>query len=114
MKRGDIYLANLDPVKGSEQAGHRPVVVYQDNRLIAATLTVIVIPFTTNLKLQKLPSAILVPAGEGGLRQDSVALCHQVRALDKAGLLTYWGSLPPSRMAHIDRVILRTMGIPLL
>lgn len=112
MKRGDVYLANLDPVKGSEQAGRRPVLIYQDNRLIAATLTVIVIPFTSNLKLQNLPSGVLVPAEEGGLRQDSIALCHQVRALDKSGLLTYWGSLSPSRMIQIDRIIVRTMGIP--
>lgn len=85
MKRGDVYLADLDPTKGSEQAGKRPVIVFQDNRLIPATLTVLVIPFTTNLKMRKLPTCVLIPTGEGGLRQDSVALCHQMRALDKAG-----------------------------
>lgn len=78
MKRGEVYLANLDPVKGSEQAGRRPVIVYQDNRLIPVTLTVLVIPLTTNLRLQKLPSAVLIQADVGGLRQDSVALCHQL------------------------------------
>jgi mRNA interferase MazF len=110
VKRGDIYLANLNPVKGSEQAGMRPILVYQNSRLIQFTQTVIVIPFTTNLKLQRLPSGVLVPAGEGGLREDSVALCHQIRALDKMGMIKYWGSLPESRIAVIDHVVLNTIG----
>jgi mRNA interferase MazF len=106
-----VYLADLNPVKGSEQAGRRPVLIYQDDRLIQATRTVIVIPFTTNLKLEKLPSGVLVPAGEGGLRQDSVALCHQIRALDKKGMMKHWESLPENRMTIIDQVVLRTIGV---
>jgi hypothetical protein len=35
MKRGDVYLADLDPVKGSEQAGRRPVLIFQDDPLIS-------------------------------------------------------------------------------
>lgn len=113
MNRGDVYLVDLNPVKGSEQAGKRPVLIYQNNRLlrIATSRTVVVIPFTKTLKLQKLPTCLLVPAGEGGLRQDSVALCHQIRALDKSGILNYWGTLPVSRMAEIDQVVLYTIGL---
>lgn len=111
MKRGDVFLADLDPTKGSEQAGRRPVIIFQDNRLIPATLTILVIPLTTNLKMQKLPTCVFVPVGEGGLRQDSVALCHQMRALDKDGLVERWGALPPARMAEIERVVLRTLGV---
>ncbi len=111
MKRGDIYLADLDPAKGSEQAGRRPVLIFEDDRLIRVTLTVVVIPFTTNLKMQNLPTCVFVPAGEGGLRQDSVAICHQIRALHKAGLVQHWGSLPAARLAEIERAVLRTLGL---
>ncbi len=111
MKRGDVYFANLNPVKGSEQAGARPVILYHNDRLILAGNTVIVIPLTTNLKSRALPSAVFVPAGEGGLKQDSVALCHQIRALDKSGIMDYWGSLPKNRLDEIDHVVLRTLGI---
>jgi mRNA interferase MazF len=111
MKRGDVYLADLDPTKGSEQAGRRPVVIIEDDRLIAATLTVVVIPITTNLKMQYLPTGVLIPAGEGGLRRDSVAICHQIRALDKQGLLDHWGNLPASRLAEVERAVLRTLGV---
>lgn len=111
MRRGEVYLADLDPTKGSEQAGRRPVLVLEDNRLIPATLTVIVIPFTSNLAMRKLPTCVFVPAGEGGLRQDSVAICHQIRALDKQGLIALWGTWPFSRLAEIECTLLRALGI---
>jgi len=112
MKRGDVYLANLDPAKGSEQAGTRPVLVFQHdtlNKVLAHT--VVVIPFTTTLRMAHLPSCVLVPAGEGGLQQDSVAICHQIRALDKSGLLRYWGTLPRERVAEVERVVAFTLGM---
>jgi mRNA interferase MazF len=111
MKRGDVYLANLEPTKGAEQAGCRPVLVFQHNLLNRVTRTVVVIPFTTNLHMARLPSCALVPAGEGGLRQDSVAICHQIRALDKSGLLTYWGTLPFARLVEVERVVTFTLGM---
>ena len=111
MRRGDVYLADLNPVKGSEQAGRRPVLIFQDDLLIAATLTVLVIPFTTNLAMRKLPTCVFVPAAETGLREDSVAICHQMRALDKHGLIERWGSLSSQRVADIERTVLRTLGV---
>jgi mRNA interferase MazF len=113
MKRGDVYLADLDPTKGSEQAGRRPVLILEDDRLIPATLTVVVVPFTTNLKMQNLPTCVLVPAGEGGLRVDSVAIGHQIRAMDKRGLVVHWGTLSPARLAEIEHAVLRTLGVSL-
>jgi mRNA interferase MazF len=111
MKRGDVYLANLGPIKGSEQAGTRPVLIFQNNLLNKTARTVVVIPFTTNLRMARLPSCVQVPAGEGGLHQDSVAICHQIRALDKTGLLTCWGTLPPMRLVEIEQVVTFTLGI---
>ena len=110
MKRGDIYLADLDPSKGSEQAGRRPVLVIEDDRLIPATLTVVVLPFTSNLALQELPTCVFAPAGEGGLRRDSVVVCHQIRALDKRAFLDRWGSLPDERMLDVELAVLRALG----
>ena len=111
MRRGDVYLADLDPGKGSEQAGRRPVLVFQDDRLIPATQTVVIIPLTSNLRMQKLPTCVLIPQGEGGLRQDLIAICHQIRALDKQGLIENWGTIPQERLLVVDRVVLRTLGL---
>jgi mRNA interferase MazF len=63
MKRGDVYLADLDPVKGTEQAGRRPVLIFEDDRLIPVTLPVVVIPFTKNVRMQKLPRYICAQGG---------------------------------------------------
>ena len=111
MKRGEIYLADLNPVKGSEQAGRRPVLIFEDDRLIKATLTVVVIPFTSNLRMAKLPTCVFIPEGEGGLKQNSIAICHQIRALDKQGLLDFWGILPKDRVQEIEKILKLTLGI---
>lgn len=57
MTRGDVWLAALDPVRGSEQAGTRPVLVFQVNRLNDFLRTVVVIPFTSNLRWSRFRSA---------------------------------------------------------
>ncbi|MEY3869178.1 MAG: hypothetical protein RLZZ338_3069 [Cyanobacteriota bacterium] len=49
---GDIYLADLNPSRGSEQAGIRPVIIVQRDTLDRFTTTVVVIPVTSNLRLK--------------------------------------------------------------
>lgn len=102
MQKGDIYLANLNPVVGSEQAGMRPVVIVQNSLLNRFSRTVVVIPFTTNLKRAELPSSVLVTADAGGLKEDSVALCSQIRVLDKSRLTTRLGKLSDQMMKEIE------------
>jgi mRNA interferase MazF len=50
VKRGEIWLANLNPVQGSEQAGTLPVLIFQNDQISRYTSTVLVIPLTTNLR----------------------------------------------------------------
>lgn len=102
MQKGEIFMADLNPVVGSEQAGFRPVVIVQNSILNRVSRTVVVIPFTTNLKRAELPSGVLVNAGEGGLRQDSVALCSQIRVLDKSRLKNRLGTLSDDWLAKIE------------
>jgi len=86
VKRGEIWLANLNPTRGSEQAGTRPVLIFQHDVISQFTTTVLAIPLTTNLRRASLPSCVRIAQGEGGLARDSVALCHQLRVLDKMPL----------------------------
>jgi mRNA interferase MazF len=111
MKHGEIYLADLGPTHGSEQAGRRPVLILQNDLVSRFTRTVICIPFTTNLRRARLPSCLLLQAGEGGLAQDSVILCHQVRVLDQSRLITRLGQVSDSILIEIERVVMFTMGI---
>ena len=65
VKRGEIWLAALNPIRGSEQAGVRPILIFPNDTINAFTSTVITIPFTTNLRRAALPSCVRVSAGEG-------------------------------------------------
>ena len=85
--RGEIWLADLNPTRGSEQAGTRPVLILQNNVINKYTTTILAIPLTTNLRRAALPSCVQISKGEGGLASDSVVLCHQLRVLDKTRLV---------------------------
>jgi mRNA interferase MazF len=110
-KRGEIWLAQLDPTRGSEQAGTRPVLVFQNEIISKYSTTVLSIPFTTNLRRAMLPSCVLVSRGDGGLLADSVALCHQLRVLDKSRLLQSLGTLQQETLFKIEECVLYTTGI---
>jgi len=72
MRRGDVVLCDLNPVVGTEQAGIRPVVILQTDRANSVSSHTIVAPFTTKIRAALLPCHVVVPAGVGGLQQDSV------------------------------------------
>jgi mRNA interferase MazF len=110
VKRGEIWLAILDPVQGSEQAGTRPVIIFQENTLSKFTTTVITIPVTSNLRRALLPTCIKISSGEGGLNQESVALCHQIRVLDKTRLTSKLGQLKLETIALLETTVLFTLG----
>ena len=111
MIRGEVWLASLDPVRGSEQAGTRPVLILQADPLNAFLRTVVVIPFTTNLQWDRFPFCVLLSAGEGGLVSDSVALCHQVRVSDKTRLLRRLGQISDAGMAAVEQAVRVTVGL---
>ena len=92
-RRGEIWLAILDPTRGSEQAGTHPVLVFQNDLVNRFTTTVLAIPLTTNLRRASLPSCVRISKGEGGLTSDSIALCHQLRVLDKRRLQRKLGTM---------------------
>jgi mRNA interferase MazF len=93
VKRGDIWLADLNPIRGSEQAGTRPALIFQNNVISKYSKTILAIPLTTNLRRAALPSCVQLSKGEGGLTSESVALCHQLRVLDKTRLLKKLGTV---------------------
>ena len=111
VQRGSVWLANLNPTRGSEQAGIRPVLVFQNDAINRFTTTVLAIPLTTNLRRAALPSCVRVAQGEAGLESESVLLCHQLRALDKTRLQRQLGTVGPETMAAVERCVLFTIGI---
>jgi mRNA interferase MazF len=93
MQQGDIFLANLNPVKGHEQAGYRPVLIIQNDILNKGLNTAVIIPITTNLKAKNSLITWFLPKKEHKLKQDSVALLFQIRTIDKQRLIKKVSSL---------------------
>ncbi len=110
LKRGEIWLANLDPTKGSEQAGTRPVIIFQNDIVSQFSTTTVTIPLTTNKRRASLPICLMIKQGDGGLLQDSVALCFQLRVLDKTRLIKCLGQLNLKTIAELEEVVLLTLG----
>ncbi len=111
INRGEVWLANLNPTQGSEQSGTRPVIIFQTDVINKYVSTVLTIPLTTNLKRAELPTCIFIAQDEGGLTNDSVALCHQTRVLDKTRLTNKLGVLPQETLLLLDKCMMFTMGI---
>src|SRR5262249_35785396 len=87
--RGDVFWADVRPRSGSEQRGRRPVIVVSNDgfNLTPSWRSVIVVPVSTApSQARRGPTAIVLPAGLGGLPRPSIALCHQVTTLDRAKL----------------------------
>jgi mRNA interferase MazF len=81
IERGGVYLANLNPNKGSEPGKVRPVVIIQANALNTIKHpTVIVLPLTTQLVSEAYPLRFSLPA-RGKLKKDSDILCDQISAI---------------------------------
>lgn len=85
--RWNIFLANLDPVKGSEHAGRRPVLVISSEE-VNEVLPVVTIMALTSLREGRriYPTEVLLKAKETGLHLDSIAMAHQIRVLSKERL----------------------------
>lgn len=111
MKRGDIYMADLDPVIGSEQGGCRPVVIIQNDLGNRYAPTVIAVPLTGSDGKPPLPTHAAIPAGEGGLWRNSIALCEQIRTLEKSRLKRRLGRLSPEWLKEVERALKASMDI---
>ena len=86
IQQGEIYWGNLNPIKGHEQAGNRPVIILQNDILNEHLKTVIIAPITTNQEAKDRLITYFLSAETTGLREDSVALLYQARTLDKRRL----------------------------
>lgn len=113
LKRGEVWLANLNPTQGAEQAGIRPVIIFQNDIVSQFSTTTIAIPLTTNQRRASLPICMVIELGDGGLSQNSVALCFQLRVLDKIRLVQRLGQLSAETIARLEEVVLVTLGYEL-
>jgi len=109
-RRGEIYLVRL-PGHPSDIKDRPALVISLDVRNRLAN-DVVVVPLSTTLR--PAPTHVELPAGEGGLKETSMAKCEQVTTLDKSFLLRgpFAGSISPFLMREIEKAFQRAIGIP--
>jgi mRNA interferase MazF len=109
MRRGEIWLANLQPTLGNEADTSRPVVIVSNNGAngIAERLgtgVVTVVPVTGNVKTVYAFQTYL-PRSATGLRQNSKAQAEQVRAIDVRRLGRRLGAVPAAQLRELDEAL---------
>jgi mRNA interferase MazF len=109
MLRGEIRIVDLEPVRGAEASKRRPAIIVSNDaansaaaRLGRGVLTVV--PVTSSVD-RVYPFQVLLPAGIGGLSQDSKAQAEQVRSLDAEHIGEQLGRLPEKLMDSLDEAL---------
>ena len=109
VRRGDVYLADLDPAIGCEQGGIRPVLVLQNDIGNLHSPTTIVAAVTAKQTKKSLP--VHMPISAYMLRTDSTLLLEQIRTIDKCRLKSYLGSVSETKMRDIDHALKLSIGL---
>ena len=111
IKRGEIYLVNLDKTFGSEQGGFRPVLVIQNNMGNKHSPTTIVACITSQASVKKhLPTHYYMP-DSAGLKCTSIVMMEQIKVIDKRKIIKYIGKVSIRYMNLIDRRLMISLGI---
>ena len=112
VRRGQVWVANLNPNRGREVGKTRPVLIVQGDWLSAAQeRTVVVLPLTSQVRHDAEPLRVTISARDG-LRADSQVIVEQPRTLDRTrlgeGPLT---ELTGREMADVERSLLAVLGV---
>ncbi len=106
MRRGEIRLVDLEPVRGSEAGKRRPAVIVSNDRANASAArlgrgVVTVVPVTSNVA-RVFAFQTLLSESVTGLRMDSKAQCEQVRSVSVERIGSVLGHVPAADMADLD------------
>jgi len=108
-RRGEVWLVNFNPGRGSEQRGIRPALVIQNDTGNIYASTTIVAAITGTIK--EFPVTVILAAGDGGLRQRSMVNAAQLLTIDKARLQKRLGRLSESHMRKVAEAIRVSLDI---
>jgi mRNA interferase MazF len=113
VRRGDIYFVNLNPVRGREQAGTRPVLVVSADRINRLPLVVTVVVGTHGANVPRdYPTNVRVSPDRSGLPHETVFLCFQLRSLDPARFpAAPAGRLDDQLMLHVGNAMRRCLDL---
>jgi mRNA interferase MazF len=109
-QRGDIWLADLNPTRGREQAGQRPVLVLSVDAFNQGPAElVVVLPMTSTVR--PIPLHVVVQPPEGGLNVESRILTDAIRSISNERLVERWGAVSPETMAVVEDRVRTLLGL---
>jgi mRNA interferase MazF len=109
--RGAVVWADLDPVRGREQAGRRPALVVSSDAYNQSIPNVIVVlPVTT--RDRRLPHHVRLTGTDLELAQPSFAMAEQPRTIDRQRISATAGNVDPATLAAVDSWLCDFLGLP--
>jgi mRNA interferase MazF len=109
--RGEIVVAKLEPVEGSEQGGVRPVLIIQNDTLNKYSPTTIIGPITSKIYGKEYPTNVVIKKEDSKLKVDSTILLNQIRTIDKKRIIKRVGFLDNFTMNKVDRAIKASLDL---
>lgn len=94
IRQFEVWIADLNPRRGTETGKIRPVVVVQTDLLNAIHPSTLICPITTNVQPEAEVLRVHLKNGVAKLKQDCDVLIDQVRAIDNKRLQKKLGTLP--------------------
>ena len=111
--RGEIYFVNLNPIRGREQAGRRPVLVLSIDEINRLPLVVTVMVGTKGENVTRdYPTNVRLRSDETGLDIDTIFMGFQVRSLDpKRFAEPPAGKISDENLARVEAVVRYCLGL---
>ena len=111
VKRGGIWLVNLDPTIGHEIKKSRPAVIIQNDIGNQYSPLTIIAPITSQNTDKVYPIEVLLTKSNSGLEKNSKVLLNQIRAIDKIRLIKKLGKVDKETLSKIDESIKISLGL---
>lgn len=111
IKRGDVFLADLEPVMGSEQGGVRPVLIIQNDIYNKYSPVVVVAAITSRKFSKEYLTNVFLPKEVSKLKLDSTILLNQIRTIDKKRMVRKLSSVDFEIMRKVDLALEISLGL---
>lgn len=109
-KRGEIFIADLDPSFGRELHKKRPILIISNNDLNRMLPTVIMVPFSSIVP-QKIGPDFVEFQRQKGLDKASVLVVNQLGAIDKMRLTNRVGKISKQKLLEVEEAVKLVLGI---
>jgi mRNA interferase MazF len=110
MKRGDIWVVNLEPSFGREIHKKRPVLIISDNLINKITPHAVIIPASSQVPSTIGKEMVLIGKQEG-LNKNSVLMPLFIRSIDRERLIKKIGELQEEKLREVETAIKLILGI---